>query len=91
MTPLEELTRVFEDATAASAIVESLYDNDIEIRGGIRALRRGFPRSVRRKRAGNSGPSFWSTRQLSSWNAPRKFSGKGDASVVRRPLTRPAC
>jgi len=42
MTPLEELTRVFEDATAASAIVESLYDNDIEIRGGIRALRRGF-------------------------------------------------
>jgi hypothetical protein len=41
MTALEELTREFEDATVASAIIESLLDNGLEIRDGIMPLRRG--------------------------------------------------
>src|SRR2546428_834833 len=43
MITLEELTREFEDAAVASAIIESLLDNGLEIRGGsITALRRGY-------------------------------------------------
>jgi tetratricopeptide (TPR) repeat protein len=41
MTTLEELTREFEDAAVASAIIESLLDNGLEIRG-IKPLRRGY-------------------------------------------------
>ncbi|MEU5260613.1 tetratricopeptide repeat protein [Amycolatopsis sp. NPDC021455] len=39
---MEQLTRVFEDAAVASAIIESLHDNGIEIRGSIEALPRGY-------------------------------------------------
>jgi tetratricopeptide (TPR) repeat protein len=43
MTALDELTREFEDAAVASAIIESLLDNGLEIRGGsIKALPRGY-------------------------------------------------
>ncbi|MEU4339434.1 hypothetical protein AB0F59_33135 [Micromonospora lupini] len=43
MTVLEELTREFEDPAVASAIIESLLDDGIEIRAGsIKALRRGY-------------------------------------------------
>jgi tetratricopeptide (TPR) repeat protein len=43
MTPLEELTRSFENAAIASAIIESLRDNGIEIKGdSIESLRRGY-------------------------------------------------
>lgn len=41
MTALEELTREFEDDAVASAIIESLLDNGLKIRAGIRGLRRG--------------------------------------------------
>ncbi|MYU11439.1 hypothetical protein GTZ78_12175 [Streptomyces sp. SID8361] len=43
MTVLEELTREFGDAAVASAIIESLLDNGLKIRGGtIEARSRGF-------------------------------------------------
>ncbi len=41
MTALEDLTREFEGAAVASAIIESLLDNGLEIRGSIEVLRRG--------------------------------------------------
>jgi tetratricopeptide (TPR) repeat protein len=41
MTPLKQLTSVFENASVASAIVESLHENGVEIRGSITALHRG--------------------------------------------------
>jgi len=42
MTALDELTREFEDSAVASAIIESLLDNGLEIRGGIEPVRRGY-------------------------------------------------
>ncbi|MGW7518703.1 hypothetical protein ACWGJ2_24260 [Streptomyces sp. NPDC054796] len=43
MTALEELTREFGDAAVASAVIESLLDNGLEIRSGtVKALRRGY-------------------------------------------------
>ncbi|HET9138887.1 AAA family ATPase [Actinophytocola sp.] len=43
MTALEELTRVFENATVSSAIIESLLDHDLEIRSRtITAVRHGY-------------------------------------------------
>lgn len=43
MTALDDLTREFENAAVASAIIESLLDSGLEIRGGsITALRRGY-------------------------------------------------
>jgi hypothetical protein len=42
MTALEELTREFEDAADASAIIESLLDNGLQVRRGIMPVSRGY-------------------------------------------------
>ena len=82
MTALEDLTREFDDPAIATEIIESLHDNEIEIRpASVKGLRRGYTgarlaKAMLADRSGQPNPRWCVIKFCPKMSAGRRREGQ---------------